>query len=375
MFAGNAKFLFIKINESDLYIKAIWIANSLEEKKNVVSLGFKCYLWYSPIAIYHCFTAGVYCCTDSVCDINRYASGGTFFVYLGHGVGVKRLRWLRPESYWLKQCGYSLKQLETSFRARIDCFFYLFRKPDMCLTSSHLQAKMIFCPTFRIPFEKCVLSIYPRNEILFWPKQKIKDFLIKYESLEALSFVNTIETYKKVYIYMPTWRNDGSDFIRASQIDFARLEEALQATDSLFILKLHPYTRLDLSAIRNYPHIFLFKISCDINTILPFTDCLITDYSSVYCDYILMGKEIILFPFDLDKYKKSSCDLADYDQYYPGRRALNFDELFFLIKESTNCHIPKEEYQFVMNAYWDSYDNDMNLTAEIIKRVKSKNEI
>lgn len=373
-FSGNTKYLFIKVNEEHPEIKAIWIANSPKEKNDVASFGFECRMWYSPFAVYHCFTAGVYCCTDSVSDINRYASGGTFYVYLGHGVGIKKHRWLRPESYWEKEHGYTFRQLETSFMAYVDCFFYLFRKPDICLTSSRSHAQMIFSPMFRIPIEKCVLGIYPRNEILLRTLQEVKTFMAKYESPEALAFVDSLSAYRKVYIYMPTWRSDGSDIITAARIDFARLEAALQATNSVLMLKLHPYTRLNVSVVELYPHIILFKTKCDINAILPFTDCLITDYSSVYCDYLLMGKEVILFPFDLDEYQKNSCGLEDYEKYYPGKRALTFDELLLLIEKNTDCHIPPEEYQFVMDAYWDSYDNGLDLISEITRRVKSNNK-
>ena len=64
---------------------------------------------------------------------------------------------------------------------------------------------------------------------------------------------------------------------------------------------------MDLSVIKGYSHIIPFEKQCDVNTILPYTNCLITDYSSVYSDFILLGKEIIIFPFDLeDSYNKAT---------------------------------------------------------------------
>lgn len=36
-----------------------------------------------------------------------------------------------------------------------------------------------------------------------------------------------LERYKKVYIYMPTFRDDQSDFIQKSGIDFKLLDEVL----------------------------------------------------------------------------------------------------------------------------------------------------
>ena len=171
---------------------------------------------------------------------------------------------------------------------------------------------------------------------------------------------------------MPTWRNDGSDFIKQSRINFRKLEESLAATDSALILKLHPFTKLDISSIKECPHIIPFDNRYDVYTILPFTDCLVTDYSSIYTDYLLMNKEIILFPFDLEEYLQNSYGLDDYDEYYPGQRAFTFEELISLIENETDCHLKEKDYKFIMNTFWDSHGNGLNLIHEIIKRKKSR---
>ena len=98
-FSDNSKYLFLKVLEEYPEIEAIWIANSKDEFHNVRSKGFRCYMWYSILGLYHSFTAGVYLTTDSVREINRYASEGACWVYLGHGIGLKKTKWLRPESY------------------------------------------------------------------------------------------------------------------------------------------------------------------------------------------------------------------------------------------------------------------------------------
>lgn len=239
---------------------------------------------------------------------------------------------------------------------------------------------------FRIPMEKCILTDYPRNEILLCPEEKRTRFIEQYEPKETLRFIEQIRRFKKVYIYMPTWRNNGSDFFKQSGINFKRLEEALQTTHSCFILKLHPFTQMDLSIVKDYPHIIPFEKQCDINTILPYTNCLITDYSSVYSDYVLLNKEIILFPFDLEySYNRKdydrnnlekkrwygnspTVDLDDYNKYYLGVRVQTFEELIALIINRVDCHLTEEDHSFLMKAFWDSYDNGPDLVTEIIDR-------
>lgn len=390
-FSDNCKYLFLKVLEEHPEIEAIWIANSKKEFHDVRSKGFRCHMWYSTLGLYHSFTAGVYLTTDGVREINRYASRGAFWAYLGHGIGLKKTKWLRPESYYIAYTGYTYTELVTKFRPKIEYYLMLYRVPDLCLTTSLDQAQKFYMPMFRISMDKCILANYPRNEILLCSEEKRNRFIARYEPKETFHFIEQIKQFEKVYIYMPTWRNNGSDFLKQSGIDFKRLEEVLQTTHSCFILKLHPFTQMDLSVVKNYPHIIPFEKQCDINTILPYTDCLITDYSSVYSDYVLLNKEIILFPFDLEnsynnedynkddfknkKWYSPTVYLDDYNKYYLGKRVQTFEELINLIVRRIDCHLSEEDYRFLMKTFWDSYDNGVELVAEIKKRLESKNKI
>ena len=72
-------------------------------------------------------------------------------------------------------------------------------------------------------------------------KEKAMDFITKYEPEETKAFVEKLQKYKKTYIYMPTWRNDGRDFIEQAGINWQRLNDIMKEKNELFILKLHPF--------------------------------------------------------------------------------------------------------------------------------------
>lgn len=368
-FADNAKYLFYTIYDSHPEINAIWITHNYSEVSKLRRKGFKVFYWLSPMGIYHCLTAKVYVSTASVADINGYTSGGAFFVNLWHGVGVKKVRWLAPEIFMEKYHLSSVEQMHSSLRFKIETFPYLFRKPDLCLVPSHFQAETFFVPMMQIPFSQCLLGNYPRNEILLWERERIINLVHRYESQETLILITKLKDYEKIYIYMPTWRNDDCDFISASGIRWKELDGALKHTNSLLILKMHPHTRLDLRFIEECGNIVNFPQECDVYTILPFTDCLITDYSSIYSDYSLMAKEIILFVFDYQDYIRNSYSLEEYGKYYPGVRAYNFQELLHLIKNNVDCHVPQKEHDFIMKTYWDDAFNGVNIVDEIKKQI------
>ena len=82
----------------------------------------------------------------------------------------------------------------------------------------------------------------------------------------------------------------------------------LENTNSVLIINYHPSTKniYDFS-LKNNPRIILFESSSTINTydILAHTDVLITDYSSIYFDFLLTGKPAILNFIDYSRYAKS----------------------------------------------------------------------
>lgn len=370
-FADNSKFLMTETKEHHPEICPIWISHKRKDIPKVRKLGLECYYWLSFKGLYHAFTAKVYVCTQNTIEINRFASKGAVYLNLNHGVGVKKCYWLRPE-YFLSEYGLTLREAENSFLFKVLTYPWYFRVPDICLVTSVLQAKTFFAPMFHIPIEHCLYGNYPRNKMLKMLPESIEAFAKKYEPEDTMDLIDKIKKFNKTYIYMPTWRNDGHDFIVSSKIDFNELNEVLKKRNELFIFKPHPYTKLDLSSITGYSNIILFNHKIDVYYILSFTDCLITDYSSIYSDYSLMNKEIILYVFDLDDYLKKCTSLMDYDKYYPGIRAYNFQQLLSLIENGTDCHVSKVEHDFIMKIYWDSAFNGVDIIEEVKKRINNK---
>ncbi|MBQ9231384.1 MAG: CDP-glycerol glycerophosphotransferase family protein [Prevotella sp.] len=363
-FSENSKYLFYEINERHYSIRAIWIANNREDVVRLRNQGLEAYHWKTLKGLWHTITSRVFVINSDVSDINRCLAGGAFVLNLWHGVGLKKVRWLAKDYYSRK---YNVS--DSSFRFKIETFFWLFCKTDLCLVPSLAQAKIFFIPMLNTTCDHILLGGYPRNRLLMSKKCDVENYVKTHESGETLMLVRSLQKYSHVYIYMPTWRNDSHDFVGSAKIDWYKLNEGLRERNAILLLKLHPHTRLDLSVIYTYSNIKNYPPQCDVYAVMPFTDTLITDYSSIYSDYSLMDKEIILFVYDYDQYVKGSYELKDYDKYYPGVRAHSFEELLVIIKEGRDCHVPKAERDFVMQFYWDSIDNRVDIVEEVKKRL------
>jgi hypothetical protein len=67
---------------------------------------------------------------------------------------------------------------------------------------------------------------------------------------------------------------------------------------------------------------------------LPHADALVTDYSSVLFEYLLLDRPIVFYPYDLDRYRRSRDFYYDYEKVTPGPRAADFEELLAALERT-----------------------------------------
>lgn len=369
-FKDNPKYLYYWTIENHPEIRPIWIGRKKDEIKKLKSKGFEAYYWLSLKGLFHALTSKVYICDHQLGDINIYLSGGAFYVNLWHGASVKRVKWQAP-SYYMRY--YNLRdegEMRTSLCFKLSEYADLFVVPDFCLAPSEIHAREFFAPMMDIPLSKCVVGVYPRSRLLLGSRKDAMTFIEKYESISSLNMVKELQKYSKVYIYMPTWRNDDRDFITQSGILWQELSDIMKDRNELFVVKLHPFTKINIDNLSHFRNILLFPSACDIYTILPFVDCLITDYSSIYTDFLMMNKEIILFVFDYQEYIVSNYDLSDYDKYFIGKKVYDFKQLLQVLISGEDCRIPQVKYDFLMDFFWNQNQNKV----DIVEAIKNKLE-
>ncbi|MCR5202702.1 MAG: CDP-glycerol glycerophosphotransferase family protein [Lachnospiraceae bacterium] len=143
---------------------------------------------------------------------------------------------------------------------------------------------------------KVALSGYPRNSI-FMDREADKNIR------EKLGL-----TDKTVYAYMPTWRGTSN---HAIQFDSYSREVSKMLTyldkrmkdDQVLFVNFHPIVKRFIT-LGSYKHIQSFPDNVNNYEFLNCTDALITDYSSVFFDYSVSGKPIVLFMYDYDDYMR-----------------------------------------------------------------------
>lgn len=118
---------------------------------------------------------------------------------------------------------------------------------------------------------------------------------------------------KKIVLWAPTFRGNAAAPELVGQEAISQLQESL-GPDWFVIQKLHPHLeekakRTDGNIVSNC----LIPSEC----LLPITDLLITDYSSILFDYLLLDKPFVLFAPDLEEYEKKRGFYVDYASLTP----------------------------------------------------------
>ncbi|MEZ9551547.1 CDP-glycerol glycerophosphotransferase family protein [Vibrio breoganii] len=133
----------------------------------------------------------------------------------------------------------------------------------------------------------------------------------------------------KRILYAPTWRPyEETVLFPFSDFDIEKLERYLSSQKAILYLRLHPNFEKDIdkNLLSDKVKVLRKQDIDDINEVLHYFDMLITDYSSIYVDYLLLNRPIVFLPYDFQKYKNTVGFSIDYWKYSPGLKPTSFDE-------------------------------------------------
>ena len=190
-----------------------------------------------------------------------------------------------------------------------------------------------------------ILADYPRNQILVDMPDDRKEVIKGYIGAKG----------KKVYAYMPTWRGTGRTVDDEKQVNqiteiLSEMDECLR-DDEVILVNLHFLVNKSID-YTGFKHIKCFSPLYDSYEILSACDGLITDYSSVFFDYAITHKPIIMFTYDMEEYLTSNGTYFDMRKL-PFPFAKNVKELIGLIRKGV--HIDKEAYQMFTDGFCSNY--------------------
>ncbi len=315
-FSGNPKYLYLQL-QGKRDIRAVWITSKKELVKMLRESGFEVYHRNSLKGLWIVARAKFLFFDISSQDINYWLAGG-MKVNLWHGMPLKKI--VNDNANDLRNTKNTLKRfLLAIFRP------WTFEKWDFTISTSEVFNEKL-ASAFGIPYDKILVTGYPRNDVFF---KHIRGSFIEssrelYDTLKVEK-----ERGRKIVAYFPTFRDSGDNPF--NHVDLDAIDKLFTEFNSIFIVKPHAYTSLPEG--EKFRSIIFLERNLDVYPILPLIDMLITDYSSIYIDFVIQNRPVVFFPYDLEKYLKERDLYFDYNQFTPGPKAYDFTSLLKMIEK------------------------------------------
>lgn len=140
---------------------------------------------------------------------------------------------------------------------------------------------------------------------------------------------------QKVLLFAPTWRGQDVHQPEDSIESIYQMIMELKAhTNYQVLVKVHPFAyELALEHQKILP--YLIPDTFDTNELLSVVDLLVTDYSSIFFDYLVTDNPIIFYAPDYEAYKSNRGLYIDVDAL-PGPSVDNLEDLIVQVKKAEN---------------------------------------
>lgn len=228
----------------------------------------------------------------------NYSGKNTFYFCTWHGTPIKTL-------------GSDIK---------IKTFYNHFRyKFDILLAQGPYDVE-IFKRAFKLTEENIKLFGLPRNDFLMLATDK-EQMKIKVKL--------GIPREKKVILYAPTYR-DNHGYVMDKVLNFKKWYEIL-GDDYVILFRAHSAVNKLININLNFDFIYDVTNYPDLNELMIVSDMLISDYSSIFFDYSILGKPMFCYAYDYEEYNASRGLYFDIRKELLGG-SLSEDELLYLIK-------------------------------------------
>lgn len=312
----NSRYLFEYVKENLPEITPLFVINDPELRNSLSSKYGKQYFieTESIQGIRQALSAGVWFTSAGLPAYGTGLHKKRLIINLWHGVPLKKIALLDP----------NLKKA-----ARI-YFKKIFSENYTCILTTSHELIPLMARSFAVSEDKIKVWGQPRNDGLF-QKNDCREILGQ--------LFPDLPEYTKTVLYAPTFRDYGQvQLFPFKDFDQKQLEAFLDEKNMLLFIRTHVAEQGSAALYLGKRIRFLGNEQAeDVTGILNIFDCLITDYSSIYIDYLLTDKPMIFLPYDRQQYLDGRGMNFDYDDVTPGPKPETFNDFLDALS-------PKEDF-------------------------------
>jgi CDP-glycerol glycerophosphotransferase len=274
-----------------------------------------------------------------------YGAYNRVVIHLGHGTPLKNIGLLEKNLSTLKKIYYILVRTNISYSIASSPYF-----------------KKIIADFIGLQENKILIAGQSRNDQLFIKSDlNIKDILKQNNS--------------KSILYAPTWRPSTKvEYFPFGDFSAQEMGNFLIKNNIHIFIRVHPGIRDDIgNHLLKIPNIYSFPADtyAEIMDYLNEFDLLITDYSSIYFDYLLLNRPIIFLPYDYDLYEKEIGFTVPYNEFTPGYKPSTMKDFIDAIYTSFYGKDKFEEERKKINNICNSFQKENR--KEFVKMLYENN--
>lgn len=312
-FNYNSKYLFFYVKENLPNIKAVFVINDKRKRQQLseqygeeffidglCSEGMKLIL-----------RAGVWFTSAGLPVYEWKGNPERMVINLWHGIPLKKIVLMEEKQSFLRRF---------YFKKIFSCKYTY-----ILTTSTHLIP--IMSKSFAVPEECIKVWGQPRNDVL-WEKP------VRSEVLKTMG----IEEGVSLILYAPTYREYGDTALFPFwDYEKKEIESFLEKSNCHICIRMH---LKEQGSIEKYSgshiHFMNEDVIDDIALWLNCFEVLITDYSSIYLDYLLLNKPIIFLPYDQREYLEKRGLNFPYENVTPGPKPDSQKEFLKCLERALN---------------------------------------
>lgn len=304
-FVDNAKYLFLHVANERPGVRPVWLSKNRRVVRELRRSGYEAHYCYSFRGLLANLRAGVVLLTQGHLDVAMPCCAGAKTVLLWHGIPLKMISW-------------DAEFPDEPAPVRVIHEYMAGEFDRLVVPGEYLTD--VFESGLHIDRDQMIITGYPRLDALFSTVEGSE--IGTNETIQ--NRVRRLSRNHHLVFYLPTFRDDAAGS-SAEQLDFHALDEFLAEEEAILVVKTHP--REPFHPPPNLSRVVRLPEQCDAYPLLRYADVLITDYSSVYFDYLVLDRPVVFYPYDREQYEETRGFYFDYDRITAGPVASAFDEL------------------------------------------------
>ena len=344
-FVDNAKYLFTYVSAAEPDVRAVWLTKDPDVAASLQRAGYEAYRARSPRGVWLNLRAGTAFLTQGLRDLNLPCLAGAFVVQLWHGVPLKTIGWDAE----IAEHSLPVRAAHASLADSLDV---------VSITAEALRSP--FASGLRVPPERMAVTGYPRHDRLLGRLPDVDDG-------DGADANRELPEDAFVFYYLPTFRGgDGAPL--DGNLDLAALDGTMASIDAHLVVKFHPDEPIAVE--ESLDRVTVVPESVDVYPLLERADALLTDYSSVLFDFLLLDRPVAFYAYDLARYRDDRGFYFDYDEVTPGPVATDLDELRAALRSVREADEFAAERRAVRDRFLD--DPERCYSAAVVETVRER---